>query len=61
MATVHEYERLLHIVQNIWLRADTRKHVALYFPLAHEIILLKPDLGVSFYQSLIKVDAFLKE
>jgi tetratricopeptide (TPR) repeat protein len=61
MATVHEYERLLHIVQDIWIRADTRKQVALYLPIVNEIIVLNPELGVSFYQSLIKVDAFLKE
>jgi Caspase domain len=56
-----EYERLLRMVQHMWLNANTRIYTTNLLTLAIRLIPLNPAIGTAFCDAFSWVDAFLKE
>jgi hypothetical protein len=55
------YEPLLCFIQLSWLQVTERVQALTLLPLANGLILLKPELGSSFYEAFEWVDEFLKK
>lgn len=56
---VGEYQRLLHLVQQVWCRAETREEAIQLLRLAQGLLSQQPDLGHELVQAFKKVDDFL--
>lgn len=52
--------QLLRFLQNNWFRSTSYFEILSALPLAYGLILLKPVLGIAFFQAFAWVDAFLK-
>jgi thioredoxin-like negative regulator of GroEL len=55
----HEYQRLLHLIQQAWCRAETREEAIELLRLAQGLLLQQPDIGFEFGQTFKLVDDFL--
>ena len=55
-----ENELLLRLVQRWWMQADKRVKAVGLLPISNNLIALKPEIGTTFYNAFLWVDAFLK-
>ena len=60
LAKTNEHGRLLRLVQRWWPQVKTRGEALTLLALASELIALKPDIGMAFYEAFAWVDAFLQ-
>jgi len=60
MAKIGEHERLLHLVQRWWRKADTRVYAIELLPMANRLIPLNPEIVRALYEAFTWVEAFLK-